>query len=307
MRIVEIPPLRQKIEWPTVFIGALIYAMWFLLTWFYASLPWWALTALGAWTIAWHLNFQHETIHGHPSRVRAFNVLFGCWPLALWLPYEIYRRSHLDHHRDVRLTDPLDDPESYYWNEDQWRSIGPIGRALVRAQTTLLGRVIIGPAWIMLRFDLGFLKSAIRGESDTRLILARHVLEVVVVLVWVIGVCRMPFWVYIACFVYPGMSLALVRSFAEHRAELDYEKRTAIVEGARILGPLFLFNNLHVAHHLRGGIPWYQLPRFYRLNREALIELNGGLVYSGYLDVARRYLLRPHDGAIHPYFGRRAP
>ena len=84
----------------------------------------------------------------------------------------------------------------------------------------------------------------------------------------------------------------MVRSFAEHRAAPEAERRTAIVENAWILGPLFLFNNLHAAHHLRHRLPWYQIPKFYRLNRAALIERNGGLVYHGYLDVARRYLVK---------------
>jgi fatty acid desaturase len=97
-----------------------------------------------------------------------------------------------------------------------------------------------------------------------------------------------------------------VRSFAEHRAMPEAERRTAIVEGAWILGPLFLFNNLHAAHHLRHRVPWYQLPRFYRLNRAALIERNGGLVYHGYFDVVRRYLVRPHDQPIHPGWGQPA-
>ena len=119
-------------------------------------------------------------------------------------------------------------------------------------------------------------------------------------LIWVTGVCGMPFWVYLAAFVYPGMSLAMLRSFAEHRASPEANERTAIVENATILGPLFLFNNLHVAHHMRGGLPWYRLPTFYRLNRAALIELNGGLVYNSYLEVARRYLLKPHDSPLHP-------
>ena len=35
-------------------------------------------------------------------------------------------------------------------------------------------------------------------------------------------------------------------------------------------------------------------------NRERLIAANGGLVYDGYLDVARRYLLRPYHGPLHP-------
>jgi fatty acid desaturase len=97
----------------------------------------------------------------------------------------------------------------------------------------------------------------------------------------------------------------MVRSFAEHRAESVVERRTAIVEKSWILGPLFLFNNLHVAHHMRHTMPWYALPRWYRVNRAALIERNGGLVYDSYSDIVRRYLLRPHDQALHPH--REAP
>ena len=54
-------------------------------------------------------------------------------------------------------------------------------------------------------------------------------------------------------------------------------------------------------------MPWYELPAWYRLNRAALIERNGGLVYDSYFGVARRYLLRPHDSALSPLPGRRAP
>jgi fatty acid desaturase len=113
----------------------------------------------------------------------------------------------------------------------------------------------------------------------------------------------MPLLTYLFCFAYAGTSLAMVRSFAEHRAESVVERRTAIVEKSWILGPLFLFNNLHVAHHMRHTMPWYALPRWYRINRAALIERNGGLVYDSYIDVVRRYFLRPHDQALHPHRG----
>ena len=178
--------------------------------------------------------------------------------------------------------------------------LGPVWRAIAHAQTTLLGRVIIGPAFLIGRFvsDLGATHGATSAARAA--ILARHLFLCAPVLIWVIGICQMPLWIYVACFVYPGASLAMVRSFAEHRAMPEAERRTAIVENALILGPLFLFNNLHAAHHLRHRLPWYQLPKFYRLNRAALIERNGGLVYHGYFDVARRYLLRPHDSPIHP-------
>ena len=154
------------------------------------------------------------------------------------------------------------------------------------------------------RFVVDLVRDVLRNKDDARSILIRHGIQCVPVLIWVIGVCGMPLWLYAACFVYPGMSLAMVRSFAEHRAAPEPNRRTAIVENARLLGPLFLFNNLHVAHHLRGGLPWYQIPTFYRLNRAALIERNGGLVYNSYFDVARRYLLRPHRPTRSSRLGR---
>ncbi len=277
-----------------------IYGLWFLATAFWRELSWWGLAPLGAWIIAWQMNLQHEVIHGHPTPSRLVNEAIGVWPLSLWLPYSFYRATHLRHHQDTNLTDPFEDPESYYWTVAGWRDLGPLGRAWARAQSTLLGRLILGPAWMIGRFltDLG--RDAWRGRDGVRAAVAWHLTECVPVLIWVVGVCGMPLWVYLAAFVYPGMSLAMVRSFAEHRAAPEPEKRTAIVENARILGPLFLFNNLHVAHHLRGGLPWYQIPTFYRLNRVAQVERNGGLVYRSYFDVARRYLLTPHDRLVHP-------
>ncbi len=112
VEIVELPPLRRRVEWPTVGLASVIYGLWFLTTFYYRELPWWGLSAIGAWTIAWQLNLQHETIHGHPTRNRAVNEAIGWWPLSLWLPYSIYRSTHLAHHRDANLTDPFEDPES---------------------------------------------------------------------------------------------------------------------------------------------------------------------------------------------------
>lgn len=307
MDIVDFPRAKRGLEWPTVALAASIYGLWFAATYFHRHLPLWALTMIGAWTVAWHMSLQHEVIHGHPTRRRAVNDFIGQWPLALWLPYETYRRTHLQHHHDARLTDPLDDPESYYWTEAQWRGLGRVSAAIVRAQSTLLGRVTIGPAWAICRFWSGEIKAILAGDRREFAIARRHLLELAVVCAWVFGVCRMPFWTYVLCFAYAGTGLALIRSFAEHRAESAVERRTAIVEGSWILGPLFLFNNLHLAHHLRGSMPWYELPRWYRLNRAALIERNGGLVYRTYFDVARRYLLRPHDSALLPLPGHRVP
>ena len=96
-------------------------------------------------------------------------------------------------------------------------------------------------------------------------------------------------------------ALSLVRSFAEHKADSAVERRTAIVEGSRVFGLLFLFNNLHVAHHMRPSLPWYELPSWYARNREALAASNGGLIYRGYRDVFRQYFTRPYQQMIHPH------
>jgi fatty acid desaturase len=305
MEIKDFPTATPRIEWPTIALAAMIYAMWMAVTLFWAHLPFWALTLAAAWTTAWHMSLQHEIIHGHPTRKRWINNLIGQWPLALWLPFENYRHSHLAHHNDERLTDPLDDPESYYWRQEDWDRLGPFGRRAVRLQASLLGRLLIGPFWACAKLWKAEIAGVAAGKRKTIRDVVMHVLEAAVVLAWVVGVCRMPIFTYLFCFVYAGTSLAMVRSFAEHRAESVVERRTAIVEKSWILGPLFLFNNLHVAHHMRHTMPWYALPRWYRVNRAALIERNGGLVYDSYSDIVRRYLLRPHDQALHPH--REAP
>ena len=43
-----------------------------------------------------------------------------------------------------RLTDPLDDPESYYLTPEQWEGMSPFMRLLWRFDQTLLGRVTVG-------------------------------------------------------------------------------------------------------------------------------------------------------------------
>ena len=76
-----------------------------------------------------------------------------------------------------------------------------------------------------------------------------HLILCVPVVYWVTVVCGIPLWLYVVAMVVPGNGILLIRSFAEHRARADVHERTAIVEGSWLLGPLFLFNNLHSLHH----------------------------------------------------------
>ncbi len=278
-----------------------VYLVWGLLTYFHTSIPIAALVLIGGPLMTLHSSLQHEILHGHPTKWRRLNCFLATPPLSLWIPYESYRISHLTHHRDDRLTDPLDDPESYYWMPEDWGQLDIVRRTLVSIQTTLAGRVILGPPWIIYRYWRSEFRAILNGDRTTRRIWTAHALHVIPVVVWLVFVARMNLLEYALLFVYPGTGILLIRSFAEHRAEFGVTERTAIVENSWILGPLFLFNSLHSAHHTVPGVPWYDLPVWYKANRERLLQENGGLVYNTYFDVARRYMFSPHDQVAHPF------
>jgi fatty acid desaturase len=291
------------VEWPTLALAVGIYALFALVTFFHAAIPIWLLLPLGAVIVAWHSSFQHEALHGHPFRSRRLNTALATPPLSLWIPYERYRMTHLTHHRDERLTDPFDDPESNYFCPDVWARTPRALRLVYVVNATLLGRLIIGPFVAIARFFAGEIRSIRAGDRIIARIWLGHALHVAVLLAWLVLVCGIDMRVYLAGFVYGGTALMLIRSYCEHRAEEFADERTAVVENAGFLGWLFLFNNLHVAHHEKPTLPWYRLPGYWRANRERLLAKNGDLRYTGYGEIFRRYLVTPHDRPPHP-FGR---
>ena len=291
---------RRGVEWPTVALAAFIYGGFFTLTFFHASVPLFVFAPLCAWLVAWHSSLQHEILHGHPTRSRTINRMLAVIPLSLWMPYETYRLAHLRHHCDDRLTDPLDDPESRYVTAEDWDSLGSFGRFVLKLQKTLLGRLVIGPLWAVGYF---FADEAVKLRAGDRVAWkawGEHLVGVAAVLFWLIAVCDLSLSVYLGLVLYPAISLLLIRSFAEHKAADGVAERTAIVENSWILGPLFLFNNLHAVHHERPAMPWYEIPAWYQANRTRLIKENGGHVYSGYFDIARRFMFSDHDSVVHP-------
>src|SRR5277367_3869116 len=142
-----------KYDGPTWLVAIVLYTAWFLLVWYHARLPWWVIMPVGAYLTAWHFSLQHEAIHsfrGIPAWLR-FAVVFP--PLGLWFPYPLYRKSHTTHHRDIHLTIPGVDTESYYVLKSDWERMGPIKRGLLTFNQTMVGRMLIGPAlrlWILI-------------------------------------------------------------------------------------------------------------------------------------------------------------
>ena len=297
-----VPMTWRRRAGPSWLVAGVIYAGWALTTWFYVDLPWWLVLPLGGLLLAWHGSLQHEAVHGQFAPQSWLNTLVAQPPLGLWLPFPIYRATHRVHHDFEILTEPWRDPESFYVDQATWNRLAPPVRSVLRAHNTLLGRLVLGPFLIIGQFLWAEGRALGRGDLGHLAIWLWHLPLVAAVLVWVVGVCEIPLWAYLALFVYPGTSLTLVRSFAEHKAAAVPEERSAVVEAGRLFSLLFLNNNLHYAHHKRPDVPWHALPAYYRAHRDQLLQENGGLLYrGGYLEICRRFLVRPIDSPAHPY------
>lgn len=291
-------------EWPSLLIAFVIYAGFLALTWNYHALPWWLVLPLGGYLVAWHGSLQHEVVHGHPTGKPFLDEMIIYPSLWLWLPFHIYRRSHLEHHENSQLTDPLSDPESFYLSLEEWRASGSVRQRLLTAQNTALGRLVLGPPIAVLRLFLGEARRLLRGNLTHLGAWLRHLPAVALVLVWVVGVCEIPLGAYLLLFVYPGLALTLLRSFLEHRAAEDVAARTAIVESGPLLSLLFLNNNLHAVHHGAPALPWYRLPKVWRHRRDEILAANGGYHYRSYWQVLRRHFLAPKEPVLHPLAGQ---
>ena len=294
---------RRNVEWPTISLIAAVYAILMVIVWFHASLPWWLILPAGAYCTALHASLQHEVLHGHPTGNRRLNEAMVFATPALWLPYGRYKQTHLAHHNDSHLTDPRLDPESYYLLPESWAAMPGARRFLFEVNQTLAGRMLIGPAVSIVRFWSSEIRDILHGNRETAMAWAWFVAACGITAWYVVWVCGMPFWQYYLLIAYPGISLALVRSYCEHQAAEVVGHRTIIVEASPFWSLLFLYNNLHVAHHSRPSLAWYKLPAYYRAERDRLIAQNNGYLMRGYGEIFRRYFLSPKEPIAYPDMG----
>ena len=285
----------RDIEWPTVALIAADYLVLAILVWFHASLPWWVILPVGAYCAALHASLQHEVLHGHPTGSKLLNEALIFPTPTFWLPYLRYRQTHLQHHNDQHLTDPRRDPESYYLLPEDWADVQGIRRALYEFNNTLAGRMLIGPAVSIIRFWSSEARDMLAGNTRTIRAWAWFVPSCAITLWYVVHVCGMPFWQYYLLVAYPGISLALVRSFCEHQAAKSVEHRTIIVEASPFWSLLFLYNNLHVAHHAVPALAWYKIPAYYSAERDRLIARNNGYTMRGYGEIFARYFFKAKE------------
>jgi len=285
----------------TLGVSVAVYGGYALLTWYFRELPLCIAAPLCAVWLTWYGSLQHETIHGHPTPSRRLNAWLGFPPLSLWIPYRIYRATHLQHHRHRGryLTELDHDPETFYSPPGTLSKAGAVRSALYRANCTLAGRLLFGPAVAVFRFWRSEAAQLLAGDRRRRIIWLRHALAAALVLVWAAEICRIPVLVYVMLIVYPSISLTQLRSFAEHRADAEASRRTTAVEANPVWGLIFLNNNLHIAHHVHPKLAWHQLPRVWRQMRASAV--GSGLVFrGGYGEVIRAYGFRPVISVEHP-------
>ncbi len=281
-------------EWPTLAVAAAIYSAFGALTLNHEALPWWMMMLAGGYLTAWHGSLQHEVVHGHPTPFRALNELLVFPSLWLWLPYGLYRQSHSRHHDTGVITDPLEDPESFYLTPGEWKNCGKLRRLFLIVNNTLAGRLLLGPALCVKSLMANEVRRFSNGDRSSARAWMLHAAGCGLVIGWTTAVCGMSVLEYVAWFAYPGMSLTLLRSFAEHQANFDHDARTVMVKSGPLMSLLYLNNNLHAVHHAEPGVPWYRLPA------RARECPRGEYTFRGYGEIVAKHLFRPKEPVEFP-------
>jgi len=281
-------------EWPTWALIASIYGLWLIALIWYAMDPGLAPVLLLSVVCAWYMSLQHELVHGHPTGFAWLNRLLGLLPLAVWYPFDIYRDSHLAHHRDELLTFPDADPESNYIDPADFARCSAPLRALLVAQRTALGRFCITPGFTIFHLVRPMLSARYWRDGARVWTWVQH-LGLLAGLLWAVHAATgMPLEVYLAIG-YAALGLACMRSLYEHRPAARPAHRIVVNEAGWFWRLLYLNNNYHAVHHARPGLPWYAIPAAYEAGRERFVNGTGGFLIPGYNRFFLRHLFKPVD------------
>lgn len=296
---------RQAVEWPTVGLIVACYALWAgtgIFLW--PAFPVVALLVLGV-LVAMQSSLMHECLHGHPTRNALVNEALVGLPIGLVYPYRRFKALHLRHHADERLTDPFEDPESYYKALWQYEELPTAIKLLLRVNNTMVGRFVLGPLIMNAAFFASEAKLIAAGDRAVRKAWLLHLIGLAMVLPAIVYGFGMPLWLYVLVPAWLGQSLISIRTFAEHQWSERPDGRTIIVERSP-LALLFLNNNLHLVHHKLPTVAWYRLPALYRERREEWLRMNGGYAYPNYFALLKAFAFRPKEPVPHPVL-RRTP
>ncbi|MGC1057815.1 fatty acid desaturase [Pantoea agglomerans] len=286
-------------ELPTWLLIGVIYGGWFSVMLNAQMLGRLPATLLLIVFTGWYMSLQHELIHGHPTRWPRVNQLFGTLPLAVWYPYGLYRDSHLAHHRNHTLTEPDEDPETYYLSAARWAKLPRWQQQLIHLRNTFLGRLLLGPLLDVAATFGGMWQALRHGDRPAIAMWLLHGTLLALLFFWMARQGFSPLW-YLLAVSYPALALTKVRSFYEHRAADDPLARSVNNEAAWPWRMLFLNLNYHSVHHDLPGVPWYGLRRLYLRDREHYYQRNHGFRVAGYRVWLRQFWVRPVGVNVHP-------
>ena len=295
-------------EWQTLITMIGCYSIWLTATYYYTIILenfGWAgviamLFGIVSITTAFHTSLQHEVVHGHPTPYLWLNEALIFPSLIFVYPFRRYRELHLKHHVDENLTDPYDDPESYYWAGSDYHKLNKVMALALTLNNSFVGRMVLGPFLGLYGFYRTEIIGLLNNESGIRHAWGLHIIGAVPVWLWITQICAIPFWLYATIVIYPAVSWILIRSFAEHLASQSIGGRTAIVEGQGFFALLFLNNSFHLVHHAHPNVAWYNLPKLYRERKSVYLAANENFVFQGYWEIIRRYAFRQKQSVVHP-------
>ena len=293
-------PPDVGVEWPTWMLVIVIYGAWLVLVLTYSSLPGWLSHPALVLVVAWHMSLQHELLHGHPTRSKAFNRLLGNFPMSAWYPYDIYRDSHLVHHRDEHLTTPGIDPECNYLQAHEFERLWKLQRAFRWFLRTALGRLLLGPVHTIPLVWASIVSGPLRRDFTYARTWVIHLALLIAMLWWVHRVSGISPLLYLFGIAYPALSVAMLRSFFEHRPAALPAHRVVINDAALPWRLLYLNNNYHAVHHDHPGVAWYRIPALYRSDRDGFLLRNNRFHVPGYCHLLWKYGLKPVDSPMHP-------
>ena len=290
---------QPLIEWPTFFVMIATYLTLGMATTWLADVSLILSIFVTGIAIAQFSSLQHEVLHGHPFRSRVLSEAAVFLGATIYVPYIRFKDTHLAHHHDPILTDPYDDPESNFLDPQVWAGLPKFSKILLKANNTLLGRILLGPAVSVWSFVGSDLRAIVKKDRHILVAWVLHGIGVALVFGWLLAMDGMPIWAYLIA-AYFGFGLLKIRTFLEHRAHDQARARSVVIADKGFFALLFLNNNYHSVHHCQPGLAWYRLPSLFAQNKEQYLARNDGYFYATYAQVFRQYFFRAKDTVPHP-------
>ncbi|MDX1737901.1 MAG: fatty acid desaturase [Alphaproteobacteria bacterium] len=288
--------LREFDEIRSLALLLLCYGLIFFLLFDPIGLPLWLRMISIIPLITLHSSLQHEFLHGHPFKNQHLNDLLAYPSMGIFVPYLRFKETHLKHHNNQIISDPYEDPESWYLAPEDWQRKSSLTKAMLTFNNTLFGRILIGPALSQIKFAFCELY---HGNIKVKATWFCHFI-VMAGYIWLIHkYTSMPIWAYFIC-CYFGLSLLGIRTFLEHQASDHILARTVIIEKQGILSFLFLNNNFHSVHHAYPALAWYRIPALFQRNRKRFLGQNHRYHFRSYGQIFRKYFFTPKEPVCYP-------